>query len=226
MSKKKMPYVYLIKHKPSGKLYYGVRFGRHAHPDELLVTYFTSSKTVQKLIARDGIDSFEKEIRRTFPAEHCEKAMKWESTVLQRINAAGHPSFLNKTNNNSFVNTKGDRNWMYGLPSHLTPAYGKPRPDHVRAKISAGNLGKPKSDIAKQNMSKAKQKMTDETKQKMSVAHKNRSPEHTEKLTQMIRNRKWLHLNGANKFIKANEIDIWLSNGWILGRSKFKTQVE
>lgn len=52
------PYYYVIKHKPSGKLYAGSQYGKNSDLSNLLKTYFTSSKVVKQLIKKDGIDSF------------------------------------------------------------------------------------------------------------------------------------------------------------------------
>jgi len=52
------PYYYVIKHKPSGKLYAGSQYGKNSDPSNLLKTYFTSSKVVKQLIEKDGADSF------------------------------------------------------------------------------------------------------------------------------------------------------------------------
>jgi hypothetical protein len=53
------PYYYLIKHKPSGKYYAGSQYGKNSNPDNLLKTYFTSSKLVKELIEQDGVESFQ-----------------------------------------------------------------------------------------------------------------------------------------------------------------------
>jgi hypothetical protein len=53
------PYYYLIRHKPSGKLYAGSQYGKNSDPNNLWTTYFTSSDLVKKLIEEDGVDSFE-----------------------------------------------------------------------------------------------------------------------------------------------------------------------
>jgi hypothetical protein len=53
------PYYYVIKHKPSGKLYAGSQYGKNSNPENLLKTYFTSSKLVKELIEKDGVESFE-----------------------------------------------------------------------------------------------------------------------------------------------------------------------
>jgi hypothetical protein len=48
-----MAYFYLIQHKNSGKKYAGVRYAKNCHRDELLVTYFTSSRIVKRLLKDD-----------------------------------------------------------------------------------------------------------------------------------------------------------------------------
>lgn len=53
------PYYYVIRHKPSGKLYAGSQYGKNSDPNNLWETYFTSSKLVKELIEKDGINSFE-----------------------------------------------------------------------------------------------------------------------------------------------------------------------
>jgi hypothetical protein len=53
------PYYYLIRHKPSGKLYAGSQYGKNSDPNNLFTTYFTSSKLVKELIEKDGVESFE-----------------------------------------------------------------------------------------------------------------------------------------------------------------------
>ena len=52
------PFTYLLYCKPTGQYYYGSRYSNNSHPSQLWKTYFTSSKTVKKLIEQDGINSF------------------------------------------------------------------------------------------------------------------------------------------------------------------------
>jgi predicted GIY-YIG superfamily endonuclease len=54
------PYTYLIKHRPSGKVYYGFRCANRVEPHEdLWKHYFTSSPKIQQLIEETGADSFD-----------------------------------------------------------------------------------------------------------------------------------------------------------------------
>ena len=89
-------FTYLLRHKPSGKLYYGVRCCRNAHPSQLWTTYFSSSRVVKKLIARDGADAFTAEVRQVFETK--DKALAWEHRFLMKVNAAGSDLWLNRFN--------------------------------------------------------------------------------------------------------------------------------
>ena len=77
------PFTYLIKHIPSGKVYYGLRYAKKCHPSDLWTTYFTSSTDVEKLIKKDGKDAFLFEVRKTFSDRS--KAIEWEKKVLRRM---------------------------------------------------------------------------------------------------------------------------------------------
>jgi hypothetical protein len=101
--KKYTPYTYFIGWSTMNKWYYGVRYSKRTkciyssgcHPDDLWVTYFTSSKEVKNYIRTYGHPDIIK-IRKTFTT--AKKAMKWERTVLHRIDAKNREDFLNKSN--------------------------------------------------------------------------------------------------------------------------------
>lgn len=84
------PYYYVIKHKPSGKLYVGSQYGKNSNPENLLTTYFTSSKLVKELIEKDGVESFEIEYIDCRP-----DAREYEQKFLiERYNNLGRQKFL------------------------------------------------------------------------------------------------------------------------------------
>ena len=90
------PYTYLIGWSKLGLYYYGVRFSQKCTPEDLWITYFTSSmyvKEYRKLYGEPDIKS----IRKTFNNKN--DAMCWESRVLKRIKAHTNPKFINKSNN-------------------------------------------------------------------------------------------------------------------------------
>lgn len=90
------PFTYCLTFLLIGKRYYGVRYAKGCHPDQLWTTYFTSSKTIKALIEEYGEDSFTFEIRKTFKTR--EEALSWETKFLTKIDAAKHPEWLNDHN--------------------------------------------------------------------------------------------------------------------------------
>lgn len=81
------PYTYLVKFKPTGKVYYGSRCQNYTKlnrtpANDFWHVYTTSSNTINNLIDEYGKDAFEYEIRRTF--ESVEEMSAWETKVLKR----------------------------------------------------------------------------------------------------------------------------------------------
>ena len=84
------PYTYLLTHVPSGKRYYGVRYSKKANPEELWVSYFSSSRKVKALPREE----FSAEVRRTFSSP--QEALAWEQKVIQRLYADTREDWLNQ----------------------------------------------------------------------------------------------------------------------------------
>jgi hypothetical protein len=114
-----IPFTYLVKHMPTNRYYYGVRFRKKCHPNDLWTKYFTSSKKVKGLIKRYGKKSFQFEIRKTFKT--AQQAMAWEFKVLRRMKVVGRKDFLNQSDNKRIdpkllsKMRKGKGNPMYGV---------------------------------------------------------------------------------------------------------------
>lgn len=94
----RVPYTYLIGWSHINKWYYGVRYAKNCHPDDLWQSYFTSSNHIKKFIQENGNPDVVT-VRKTFKT--VESARKWETTVLTRLNAAFSDKWINKTNNTS-----------------------------------------------------------------------------------------------------------------------------
>lgn len=172
------PYTYLIKFKPTGQAYYGVRFAKGCSPDELWQTYFTSSKVVKSLIEAHGKDAFDYEIRKTF--DTADAAREWETQVLQRMKVVNDDNWLNKTNNKSIEAKSGkdhpnyQRNFSSEHRKNLSKsAKGKSKSEEHRKKLSTVNKGKKLSDKTKIKISQSGKgrKHSLETKQKISEKH-------------------------------------------------------
>ena len=114
-----IPFTYLVKHIPTNRYYYGVRFRKKCNPNDLWTKYFTSSKKVKGLIKRYGKKSFQFEIRKTFKT--AQQAMAWEFKVLRRMKVVERTDFLNQSDNKRIdpkllsKMRKGKGNPMYGV---------------------------------------------------------------------------------------------------------------
>ena len=93
------PFTYCITFILTGQRYYGVRYAKDCHPDQLWSTYFTSSTKIKSLIEKHGKDSFTFQIRKIFITG--KDACLWETKFLTKINAAKQPNWFNKHNGSS-----------------------------------------------------------------------------------------------------------------------------
>jgi hypothetical protein len=130
-------YTYLIKHTPTGKVYYGVRTANKVEPTEdLWKHYFTSSPGVQKLIEETGVDSFVVEIRKTFETK--EAAIAWEPRVLRRCKVLTNNLWINQNIAGYIIPTEESNKKISDYHK------GKPKTAEHKEKIRQGNLGKKK----------------------------------------------------------------------------------
>lgn len=169
-----IPYTYLIYCIPTKQFYYGVRYSKNCHPNDLWKTYYTSSTYVRHLIKEYGKDSFKYEVRRTFTSSY--KAKQWETKVLKKMNVTARPDFINKSN--SGFPTGSNRVWITNGSSNLfideisIPNYpnwkrGKTFSDEVKRKISEKRL-------SQKIPMKGKVKHTKEQKHSWSISRKGR----------------------------------------------------
>jgi hypothetical protein len=162
------PFTYLIGWKSQNLWYYGVRYAKGCKPEDLWLTYFTSSKLVTKVRLELGEPDII-EVRKTFNNKYA--AQLWESKLLRRISAATNPKFLNKSN--------GDKNFYDIGPRSLETknkisnsrkgSKMNPRSPETKTKISEALKNKPKSKEARENMARAKigRKFSEEHKENM-----------------------------------------------------------
>jgi uncharacterized protein YdcH (DUF465 family) len=171
------PYTYLIRHRPTGKVYYGFRCANRVEPhDDLWKHYFTSSPGVQKLIEETGVDSFDTEIRQVFETK--EQAVNWETRVLHRCKVLHDDRWLNQNVAGYIVPTEDSRKKISDYHKD------KPKSGEHKEKIRQGNLGKkkpPRGEEYRALMSKLKSgennprygaEVSEETRRRISEAKK------------------------------------------------------
>jgi len=195
-------YTYYIEWSRLRRYYYGVRYANDAHPSDLFVTYFTSSKHVKAFIAEHGLPDVI-QVRKTFATK--ESARNWENRVLRRMDVLHDPRSLNMTNNYAFRSEKRTPEHQAKLRAALkgrkSPFKGKTHTPEIRQQISHNRKG--------QKTSRVYTPLSEETKRKLSESKKGRpgrkhTPEenkfHSEKA----------YVNGFNKIITGT---IWINNG-------------
>lgn len=202
------PYTYLIGWSQLGKYYYGVRYAKNCHPDDLWQSYFTSSKNVKKFAAKHGNPDLII-IRRTF--ESANSAMIWENKVLKRLDARNHPKMLNATNN--MANTHPiNYNPAKNLGKFIVPNISRGTWEELYGEEKAASMRENHSKVFKGNKYGAF-KRSEETKEKMSKAAYKRWSDPTFKRKMSY---KWI--TNGNKTVRIAVNDI-LPVGWYYGRS-------
>lgn len=107
----RLPYTYLIGWTKLNKWYYGVRFARNCHPDDLWKKYFTSSIDVKHLYSIYGNPDVI-QVRKTFSS--IDAARNWEHKVLVKLNVVKDDKWLNKHYGKAFPSYQGSSHPMYG----------------------------------------------------------------------------------------------------------------
>ena len=96
-------YTYLIGWSIHKKYYYGARYKSTAKPNDLLKTYFTSSKIVHHFIKENGNPDII-QIRKIFSSK--KETIDWEHKVLRRLKVRFKKEWLNQTDNKGISLTK------------------------------------------------------------------------------------------------------------------------
>lgn len=133
------PYTYLLGWKDLNKFYYGVRYAKECNPQDLWVSYFTSSNVVKSFHQKHG-DPDIIEIRETFNSQ--QEARYYEEKVLRRLDCAGRKDFLNVCNGRAIPSE------LASHPGELHPMFGKKHSEDTKQKMR-----KPKSNQHKKSLS-------------------------------------------------------------------------
>ena len=146
MSESYKPYTYLIGWSHLQKYYYGVRFAKKTTPEDFWVTYFTSSKEVDKYRKLHGEPDI-LQVRKVFNTR--EDAIRWEQRVLQKLNVLKEEKWLNKCiGQPTFLGKKHSKQTIDKLK--------KPKPEGFGDKVRAYHKGKKRSIETKSRISKSK----------------------------------------------------------------------
>lgn len=207
-----IPYTYHLYHRPTGKHYYGVQYGKNAHPSNLWVSYFTSSKKVKALIELFGKDSFDVEVRRTFKTRA--EAKTWEDKVIRRLNAAHRTDWLNMSDGGKTFFHDG---FTEESRQKMSASQSKRRhSDETKARIANALRGKKWSAEHRANNIAAKlgKTHTPEAKAKMSESRKNpiQTPDGLFRTKSAAADHYGVAIITITRWMKANPTEFYLLN--------------
>jgi len=158
------PYTYLIGWTKLNRWYYGVRFADACHPDELWVTYFSSSEYVKEFRKLHGEPDII-QVRKSFSS--IEKAVLYEDKVLRRLNCVHNDKWINRGRG--------------GKEFYLTECS-----EETRSKISESKKGKPSPLKGRSSLAKGKKN----PRVSLALSGKKRSPlseEHRRKISEGVK---------------------------------------
>jgi len=181
----RQPYVYIIRNIDTGIRYCGCKFAKGCKPDDLLVSYLTSSKVVRKLI--DCGAKFE--IEQVAVVSTKEEAIELEELILTEVQAHTSASWYNLSISGainpehvkaSCVEKYGVENWMItdmakGMGFKKGNTYGCfKRSEETKLKMSEAFTGRVFSEEHRNSIAKARTgvKASIQTIQKMSDIRK------------------------------------------------------
>ena len=202
------PYTYRIGWSGTGIYYYGVRYAKDCHPDDLWVTYFTSSKHVKHYAEKHG-DPDVLEIRRTFNS--VEDAHEWEHQAIKRAGLVENKSYLNHTHNRAFKVAVFDRakNFRNDDPTRKRfKDLPKERQEQIRRETSLRVIQQHKDGRANYT------KPDDTSNYKQAALDRWADPEFKAKFV----GQKWMNRNGTQKKVSPEEWSTYQKNGWTFGR--------
>lgn len=220
---KKYHYFYKITNKINGHYYYGVH-----NTDNVDDGYMGSGVRLRYAYKKYGIENFVKDILMYFDTS--EEAFKYESDVVTEslvrnndcyncelgginVDTTGFAVVKNEKGEHLFVDVN-DENYKSGKYVGVTKGL-------VPAKDSNGNIftvdvndERLKTGLLKYIWSGKKHKQ--ETIDKIKDAHKKMGLQVGKKNSQY--GTRWVNKNGINKKINSNELKLFLSDGWEVGR--------
>lgn len=169
-----MKYTYLVGWSELDTWYYGRRTAKNCSPDELWVTYFTSSRHVKEFREINGEPDIV-DVRKVFTSVN--ECVEWEHRFLRKVNAARNNKFLNKTNGDLKFDTTG-RIWSTEERLKISKSRTGKKRTHVVSEETREKLRKNATNPSKETIEKRRLKMvgrkhTAETIEKFKIAHSN-----------------------------------------------------
>jgi len=188
------PYTYLIGWSSHNRYYYGVRYAKDCNPNDLWVSYFTSSKYVKDFVELYG-DPDVIQIRKTFCT--VDGARFWEHKVLKRLKVVNNPIFLNESDGLS-ISLEASRQKKSHRTRQKMSLYhtGRKRSKEMCESISKSKKGVPLSEQGRNsrkiamNVPSVKERLSEIGKTKTGNLNNFYGKNHTEKTKKTISEKK------------------------------------
>jgi len=215
----RIPYTYFVFHIPTGKKYYGSKYGKGADPNTFWKTngYFTSSAKVKCLLKEYGTDSFRAEVRKIFGTP--EEALTYEYRFLKKVNALNKNDWLNE-------NMGGEKFKNVGPASSkaLESQRKKKQTPEGNAKRSASLKGRILSKETRNRMSTSQLNRPREVEEvrrnkiRKKAIGRSHSDKTKSKLSSIVSQTRWINNGKEQKKINIEYLDDYLKLGWVNGR--------
>jgi hypothetical protein len=218
------PYFYIIQDKISRKYYAGSRYGKNAHPSELLQEngYTTSSTVINEMIEKNGLSSFQIVRLRLFTSGI--EAHNYETRFLQKVNAANNQSFLNGHNNDGMIIAEWDEKLIDRMLSVRNQTISKlleEDPQWHEKQIQQRKITMMKRyGVTSNGLLKSTQENRKATfLRKYGYEHNNQTPESRKRISENMSGRIWIKKGEKSKMVPKSELVMYLKNGWCKGRN-------
>lgn len=232
------PYTYHIAWTSIDKHYYGVRYAKGCNPNDLWVSYFTSSKEVKKYRDLYGEPDVI-EVRKVFDCPN--KARLWEFNVLYRLQAVKSDRWLNLSNAGTEFRFKKHLEENYspwnkgktGIYSEATIQKmsntrkerkivpwnkGIPHSEQTKRKISSKVSGSNHSNYGKLHSPETKKKMSEKSYSK-TIEGRSRISERQKGSNNSFYGKHHSEESRQKKSI-ANKGQLWWNNGQVRVKSR------
>lgn len=213
------PYTYFVLHIPTGKKYYGSKYGKGANPNTFWKEggYFTSSTKVKKLIEEYGTNSFKAEVRKIFNTP--DEALEYEYKFLKKVNALMKEEWLN-------ANLGGEKFKNVGPASEKALASQRNKKQSLEGNIKRSKTltGRIISDETKQKMSDAQHsrpiQKEEERRDKIRkhAIGRGHNDNTKSKLSKIVSRTRWINDGINQKKVDMLDLDNFLKLGWKQGR--------
>jgi len=220
-----VPYTYYLYHIPTGKKYYGVKFGKRSNPNLFWVAggYFSSSRRVKELIDQYGIDSFKAEVRKIFSS--AEEAVKYEYRFLCKVNAVRKNDWLNQSAIGAKFFCIMDDDARKKVSEYMkqrmknfkpTEESNRKRSETLKGRIITEETRKKMSEVQKNRSIEKEQARRDKIRQQ--AIGRGHSDEVKASLSNIVSQTRWVNNGTEQKKVHMDELNNVLSNGWVNGR--------